>query len=271
MTRTARGWLALAFALALAVRAASAMAQDFAAPAPAGPSKSAGAFLERALPEAPAATRSGGALEMIAIAWDPAAELTTRALAGLTRWRGITWGAGVSSSGDDVVGWNSAALAIGHAGASHGAGVRALVRRDRAPQGADGARPGGLEAGAGFWSAVGSRARLWASAPMAFSAGEPPPLDRGLETGISIEAGAFTAWGVWSAPAGAVDAGERALGAGCASGVAALWAEAVDRPLRASIALRVRRGALSVCAQVNEHPALGESARVSLSIGDASP
>jgi hypothetical protein len=67
-----------------------------------------------------------------------------------------------------------------------------------------------------------------------------------------------------------VDAGERTLGALCTSGGAALWAEAADRPLRASIALRVRRGALGVCAQVNEHPALGESARLSLSIGGGS-
>jgi hypothetical protein len=270
MKRPARVWLAIAFALA--VRAANAVAQDFAAPAPSGPSTSAGAFLERALPEAPGAgARSGAALEMIAIAWDPSAELSTRALAGLTRWRGITWGAGVSSSGDDVVGWNSAALAIGHAGASHGAAVRALVRRDRAPQGTDGSRPAGLEAGAGFWSALGARARLWASAPMALTAGEPPPLDRGLETGVSIDAGAFSAWGVWSAPAGAVDAGERALGAACASGVAVLWAEAADRPVRASIGLRFRRGALGVCVQVNEHPALGESGRLSLSLGGGSP
>ena len=255
---------------------ARAAAQDFASPAPAGPSAMPGALIERALPASSdrargPAGRSGPVLELIAIAWDPAAELTTRAIAGLSSWRGIQCAAGFSSSGDDVVGWNAAALAIGHAGSSHGAALRALVRRDRSPFGADGWRAIGTEAGAGFWSAIGSRAIVWASAPMMVTAGEPPPLDRGLETGVRIGAGALAAWGTWSAPAGSVDAGERTLGAACTSGPLALWAEARDRPLRASIALEARRGALTLCAEVREHPALGETARVSLALGGAPP
>jgi hypothetical protein len=249
-----------AFALA---RAAS--AQDFASPAPAGGGATPGAFLERALPE----PRTPKTIEMLAIAWDPAAELTTRAIAGTASWRALSCGAGISSTGDGEIGWNSLALAIGHAGATHGAGLRALVRRDRAALGPRGERPLGAEAGAGFWSAIGSHGRIWASAPMALIAGEPPPLDRGLETGLSFGAGEFTAWGSWSAPASAVDAAERSLGLACGSGAIALSAEARDRPLRAAIAVRAQRGALIVMARIDEHPVLGETARVSLGFARA--
>jgi hypothetical protein len=257
----------LVFACAFAALACGARAQDFASPAPAGTGGTPGALLERALPE----PRAAASFEMLAIAWDPAAELTTRALAARADWRGLAVGAGVSSTGDGEVGWNSAAIAIGHASATHGAAARALVRRDRAAAEPGATRLVGAEAGAGFWSALGSRGRIWASAPMALSAGENAPLDRGLETGVSLVAREWSAWISWAAPAGAVDAAERALGIACQSGAIALWAEARDRPLRASIALRARRGALTVLAQVNEHPVLGETARCSLGIGGSAP
>jgi hypothetical protein len=259
---------ALACALALSLCfARGAGAQDFASPAPAGRGGTPGAFLERALPEA----RPVFSFEMLAIAWDPAAELTTRALAGLTIWRGLSCGAGLSSTGDGVVGWNSVALAVGHASATHGAATRVLVRRDRAAPDPDHARLIGAEAGAGFWSVIGSRGRIWASAPMALTAGESAPLDRGLETGVSFGAREWSGWLSWAAPAGAVDAAERALGLACETGPKALWAEARDRPLRTSISLRARRGAITVLAQVSEHPVLGETARCSLGIGGAGP
>jgi len=259
-------------AIALAVAgslllARAARAQDFASPATAGTGGTPATLLERALPE----SRARASLEMLAIAWDPAAELTTRALSGLANWRGLTLGAGISSTGDGVMGWNSAALAVGRASATHGAAARALVRRDRAAPQPGGVRLTGAEAGAGFWSAIGSHGRIWASAPMALSAGESAPLDRGLETGVALGGREWSGWLSWSAPAGAVDAAERALGIACDSGPIALWAEARDRPLRASIGLRARRGALTVTAQVNEHPVLGETARCSLGVGGAAP
>lgn len=252
--------------LAVSPVAGAALAQDFATPAPGGRGETPAAFLERALP----ASRARAAFELLAIAWDPAAQLTTRAVAGAASWHGLAWAAGISSSGDQEVGWNTAALALGQAGAAHGAGVRAAVRMDRARDGARARAPGG-EAGAGFWSALGSRGRIWASAPMALVAGEAPPLDRGLETGVSLSAAEFSAWLAWAAPAGAVDAGERHLGLSCESGMLALWAEARDRPLRAALAVRARRGVLTVTAEVDEHPMLGESARVSLAIGAMPP
>ena len=174
---------------------------------------------------------------MLAIAWDPASELTTRAIAGQANWRSLAWGAGISSTGDGEIGWNSVAVAIGHATASHGVGVRALARRDRAAAIDRQDRLLGAEAGAGFWSSIGSRGRIWASAPMALIVGEPPPLDRGLETGVSVQAREFSAWATWDAPAGAVDAAERSIGLACESGAVALSAEARDRPLRGSVAV----------------------------------
>lgn len=256
------GARACASLVALALIAAHAHAQDFASPARAGTGETPGAFLESALPGALGAR----SLEMIAIQWDPRGEMTTRALAACAITRGIEWGAGISSTGDGEIGWNSLALAIGRAARAHGAGVRVLARRDRAAD-ASGARALGAEAGAGFWSRVGARGKIWASAPMAFAVGEPPPLDRGLETGVSLSGPAFSAWALWSAPAGAVDAAEHGLGLACESGALSLWAEARSRPLRAAIALRARRGDFTVTARVDEHPVLGETVRFSLGVG----
>ncbi|MGH7740857.1 MAG: hypothetical protein ACRENS_02415 [Candidatus Eiseniibacteriota bacterium] len=268
MRRRLAAGTAVAIALAvLLARARGACAQDFASPAPAAEFGTPAALLERALPGA----RQRASLELLAIAWDPAAELSTRALAALTAWRGLEWSAGWSSTGDGELGWNAAAIAIGQASDSHGAGVRALVRRDRAPSPGYGTRAIGAEAGAGFWSAIGSHGRIWASAPMAFETGEAPPLDRGLETGMSVRVREYSAWGLWSAPAGAVDAAERTLGVTCEAGLLALWAEARDRPLRGSIGVRARRGALTVLARVDEHPLLGETARLSLGFSRAAP
>jgi hypothetical protein len=252
----------VAAALVAAARGAPVHAQDFASPTRAGTGETPGAFLEGALP----APVTGSGLEMLAIQWDPAAQLTTRALAARGAARRLEWGAGISSSGDGEIGWNALALALGHAVDSHGAAVRALVRRDRAPRPGV-ARPLGGEAGAGFWSRIGARGRVWASAPMALTTGEAPPLDRGLETGVALAMRDFSAWLSWSAPAGAVDAAERALGVSCESGALALWAEARDRPLRGSLGLRAHRGSLAVAARVDEHPALGETARLSLCVG----
>ncbi|MBI1798452.1 MAG: hypothetical protein HYR73_02065 [Candidatus Eisenbacteria bacterium] len=255
------GGAATALTLALC---ATACAQDFAPPAPAGPSEGASSLIERALPPAAPAWR----LETIATRWNGIDELSTRSLAALAGWRSLRAALGISSTGDGEIGWNAAALAAGVALPSAGAALRVIARRDRsAVAGASADRAWGLEAGAGFWSALGSRVTLWMSAPSADRRGEAPPLERGLESGLRVSSFPLDAWIALIAPTRASDPGERVAGVGCVAGAARLWLEARSAPLRGSMGLVLRRGSLGVAFGADEHPVLGETLRLSLSVG----
>jgi hypothetical protein len=259
LRRISRVGAALGAALAVLVARAAA-AQDFEPAAPSGPVGSPSVLIERALP-LPA---DGARLELLAVRWGALADFSTRAAALEAGWGAARFAAGLSSTGDGEIGWNAVALAAGLASHLQGVGVRAIVRRDRSSPDPAASRAIGIESGAGFWSALGPRARVWVSVPGMLGAGESAPLDRGLESGVKCSAGVLHGWLAWTAPARAADAGERIAGAGYDTGSIAAWIEARDRPLRATLGLRVRRDALEIAASVSEHPLLGETTRLAL-------
>ena len=251
----------VAVGLALGVLVARmAYAQDFEPAAPAGVTGSPSVLIERALPW-PA---EGARLELLAVRWGGLADFSTRGAALDAGWGPARFAAGLSSSGDAEIGWNAVALAAGLASPLEGVAARVIVRRDRSSPDPAAPRAIGIESGAGFWSALGPRVRVWVSVPGLFGGGESAPLDRGLESGVSIGSGVLAAWLAWTAPARAADAGERIAGAGYRTGSLGAWIEARDRPLRATLGLSVRRAALEVAAAVSEHPVLGETARLAL-------
>lgn len=257
------GFAGLPFALALLVAAPDASpAQDFAPALPAGPQSGAAALLERALPaESPALS-----LESAATRWLGLAELATRSVAlGLASGT-VRVAAGVSQTGDPELGWTAAALAVGAAGPEGGAALRVVGRRDRSEGAiASGhlARGAGYEAGAGAWLAAGEALTLWASAPQLWYAGEAPPLSRPLELGGRCVFAGGAAWLALVAPRPGDD-GERAGGLEIGTAALALWAEARDGPLRASLGIRGAVRALVVEARVDAHPVLGETTRLTL-------
>ena len=248
----------LAPLLALLAAPVPSHAQDFDGPAPAGPSPLPAPLLERALPGGAPALR----LEALAVEWGGLGDFTTRALVIGAGCRAARIAAGLSSTGDPELGWNAAALGAGCATGSFGAGLRVIGRRDRSGDSAP--RAAGLEVGGGFWAALPRGAVLWASLPALATAGESPPLDRGLESGARGRAGELSLWLGWSAPVRAADTGERLAGVALERGQAAVWFEARDRPLRASFGIRGERGPIGVGFAVSEHPVLGETVRLAL-------
>ena len=261
MTRTSSArvsWPRLA-ALLAACLAAPAQAQDFAPAVASGPQPGAFALLERALPGAAGAP----ALETGVTRWLGLAALETRACAGSFGAGAARLALGVSQSGDPELGWTSAALAAGAASREAGGALRVLARHDRAA-GAIGdgrlAAAGGLEAGAGGWLSPARGTVVWASAPQLATLGEPPPLPRPLEIGVRLSQGGAAAWASLVAPS--FGDGERAAGLRLASGPLALWAEARDQPLRASVGLSIRARALDLETRIDAHPVLGETSRL---------
>ncbi|HTM57354.1 MAG TPA: hypothetical protein VL123_02945 [Candidatus Udaeobacter sp.] len=258
--------LVIAAALAAMVHR-RACAQDFDGPDHAGPSVSPALWIERGLPDGDAGWR----LDLVGIAWNGLEDFTTRSLAIGGGGGPLRLAIGVASTGDAEIGWNSAAAATGFISPRCGGALRAIARRDRSiPVSEPGAgiesRPIGIECGAGFWSAIGSHSRLWASLPALYGAGEAAPLDRGLETGIVGGARDVSAWLAWSAPAHAADQGERTAGVEIATGPAAIWVEARDRPFRAAIGVHAHHRGFEVAAEVTEHPVLGETLRLALTL-----
>ena len=261
---TALVGLILTALVGLALGARAACAQEFEAPAPAG-AGGAAALIERALP-APAV---GAELETIAVRWAGLADFSTRALALGTSFGPARVAAGFASTGDPEIGWNSVALAAGLTGETWGAGIRGIARRDRSAAPGERAPAIGAAIGAGFWSAPAPGMEVWAAVPTLESAGEAPPLDRGLETGVVMRSRGVAGWLGWSAPARAADAGERSTGAAVELGAFSAWLEARDRPLRATFGIAARRGALEISAATSEHPVLGETIRLALAIRSA--
>ena len=246
----------------LVLHSLTAHAQDFEPAAPAGPAASPAAFLERAL-----APRGGFATIEAAIArWSALDDFSTRAASASAGWGAARIAAGLSSSGDGEIGWNGVAMAGGFASLVCGLGVRVIARRDRSSAMVQPGRAVGIETGAGFWSALGDRATVWASVPTLVAGGEAPPLDRGIESGVRMSFASAAGWVGWEVPGRAAEGAERIAGAAVGAEQLQVWIEARDRPLRATLGLSLRRGALQIATAVNEHPVLGETVRVALSL-----
>jgi hypothetical protein len=239
-----------------------AAAQDFASAAPAGPAPGACALLERALPVAD----GGAALECGTTRWLALPDLQTRAVAAILRAGSVRVAAGMSQTGDPAIGWTAAALALGAVSEEGGVALRVVARRDRdegAVAGGHLERGAGGEAGAGAWLAAAPALLLWASAPQLWTAGESPPLVRPLELGARASFSGGAAWCALVAPRSGDD-GERVAGLSLGGAALAVWGEARDGPLRASLGLSGRVGALVVEASVDAHPVLGETTHLSL-------
>ena len=250
----------------LAARAAG--AQDFAAPAPPGPADAPLPFLENALPAPDGAL----ALEGLALRWNGLDELVTRAVALGFGARSARVAAGLSQTGEPEVGWTCVALAVGAALDGAGIGVRAAARRDRDPNALGGALgPGiGAEVGFGAWLVPSPGLTVWTSAPQVWRRGMLPPLSRPLVWGASLDSDPVRGWIAHrSPPRGARDSGELSGGVGFAIGPAVAWIEARERPLRGGLGLAARARSATIAAQVDGHPVLGETVRLSVSFGAA--
>ena len=141
---------------------ACAHAQDFAAPAPPGPSTGPLAFLDSALP--PALASFG--IEAGQVSWFGVPGLGTRVAAAGLGAGAARIALGLSQTGEPDIGWNTLALVAGTGGVSGGASLRAALRRDRTPVPGSALGPGmGLEVGGGAWVEAGRSARMWADAP----------------------------------------------------------------------------------------------------------
>jgi len=251
----------------LALHALPARAQDFAAPAPAWPPGPACGPLERGLPAAVPTV----AIEGATIRWHGLAALTTRAVAGTFGRRALRAAAGLSQTGEPDVGWTALALAVGAAGSGGGGSLRALARRDRtSPFGFD-ARGAdvGVEIGGGAWIEATAALHVWVSAPQMWTRGAAPPLARPLEVGAALDLGGVALWLSRDAVAGHPSGGrgEHAFGLATAAGPLGVWLVARDQPLRGGLGLAARARALRVAAEVESHPVLAETARLSLGVG----
>ncbi len=263
--RGARALSAMALLPAL-LAAGSARAQDFAPAQSAGPASSACAFIERGLPD----DVPGLSLEACFTRWFALPELETRTLALAAGWRSARVAAGLSQTGEPELGWSAAGFACGIAGPAHGAGLRAVARRDRLIlPGSEAARRlearAGVEVGGGAWLEAAAGLRLWASAPQLWQAGTAAPLERPLEIGARFERDGLAAWLARSSPAGTAPA-DHAAGLALRSGPLEVWGGVRDRPLRGGVGLAARARGLAVAAEVESHPDLGETVRLALGL-----
>jgi hypothetical protein len=255
--------LVLALALAL-VACPPGHAQDFAAPESAAPSGSALALLERGLaPEAAEAT-----LEAMTVRWFALESFATRAVALGAGWGTLRAAAGVSRTGDPELGWTTAGLALGAAGAPAGVALRAVARRDLdPPRDAFAPSPGiGAEAGGGAWMRVGTRLSLWVSAPQLWRHAPAPPLARALEIGAALDSEIGRVWIARRAPPPGSGDSERLAGAEFDAFPVRLWLEARDPPLRGRVGCDARVGRLFAGVAVEGHPVLGETIVLALAI-----
>jgi hypothetical protein len=250
-----------------------AAAQEFASAAPSGPEPGASSLIERSLPAPPegAATARASA-ECTLTRWNALDDFTTRAAAIMGAWHAGRIALGISSTGDAELGWNAAAIAAGVTTSRAGAALRVIGRRDRSPPEVGAMRSTGFEVGAGFWSRIGEAFTLWMSAPGMVGAGEPPPLERGIESGVRASSGTLSAWAALIAPSSGDASMSRVAGVLCRSRTAQLWIEGRTAPLRASAGLALSRGHLRIAIQTDEHPVLGETLHVSLgTVGAVTP
>ena len=263
--------LAPATLLAWLAVAGPAIAQDFTSAQLAGPGASACALIERGLPGA----APGVSLEACFARWLALPDLETRAVACAAGWRLARVAAGVSQTGEPDLGWSAAGLACGVAGAEGGAAVRALARRDRTivPGSAAAERleaRAGVEVGGGAWLEAAPGLRLWASAPQLWMAGTAPPLERPLEIGVVLERDGLAAWLSRAAPTGDTPP-DHAAGLALRSGPLLAWGTVRDRPLRGGLGVAARARGLTVAAEVEGHPDLGETVRLSFALSRLAP
>jgi hypothetical protein len=247
---------------------APARAQDFQAPAPpsagavvAGPA----GFLERGLPGLSASP----AVEALESRWYEVPGLATRALALAAGWRSVRAAAGLSRTGEPELGWAAAAAALGVAGQGAGGALRCAVRRDADPHALDASLgPGtGLEAGGGAWVEAGAGIVLSASAPQIFTRGAAPPLARGFEIGAEWRMDDLALRLARVSTPGGGGAARHEASFGLRAGPFAAWLEARDQPARGALGLAARAGVLGVAGVVESHPLLGETVRLSLTLG----
>ena len=254
-------------ALALTALAAplEANAQDFVAPGPPLAPGSPLAALERGT--MPASSRF--ALASAAVRWHGVSGLDTRAIAAAAGWRSARIAAGLSQTGDPAVGWTAAGLAAGVANRAAGAGIRAVGRRDRttpftAPPAPDDL---GVEIGGAAWVEAGAGLDVWCSAPQLWNAGAAPPLARGMELGLRARGEAWSLWLTREAARGpAGRTGVHTAGLALALPPVTAWIAGHSSPARGAFGLSARAAGIAVAAEVEGHPVLGETVRLSLGI-----
>ena len=239
-------------------------AQDFDLPAPAWPMDAIAGWFERALPPAVAAA----VVEAGVTRWHGLDALTTRAVAAGAGWRAVRAGLGLSQTGEPDVGWTALAGVAGAVVPRGGASVRAVSRRDRtSPFGFDAQGAAvGIEVGGGGWIEAAEGVHVWASAVQMWTRGAAPPLARPLEIGGAADLGSVTLWLSRSGVTGAARGG-RAAGMAINVGPLDAWLLARDQPLRGGLGVAARVRGLRVAAQVESHPVLRETARLSLGAG----
>ena len=243
-------------------------AQDFAAPAPPGPAEAPLRFLESALP----APEGAPSLEGLVLRWNGLDELVTRAVALGFGARSARVAAGLSQTGEPEVGWTCVALAAGAALDGIGLGVRAAGRRERDPNALGAALGAGIgaEVGFGAWLVPSPGVTVWTSAPQVWRRGTLPPLSRPLAWGVRLDSDPVRGWILHRSPSrGARDTGELSGGVAFVSGPALAWIEARERPLRGGLGIAARARSATIAAQVDGHPVLGETVRLSVSFGAA--
>ena len=109
------------------------------------------------------------------------------------------------------------------------------------------------------------------SVPQAWAGGVAPPLDRPLELGARYEFGdpgdreGLALWLTRASPSRNSPA-DHGAGAALRSGPITAWGTVRDRPLRGGFGLAARVRWLLVAAEVEGHPDLGETVRLSLGL-----
>lgn len=244
--------------LALVTLASPARAQEFDPVLPAG--GSALAFVATGLPPANRATR----IECSTTRWEGLSELTAGALAVHLARRELHVGLGLAHAGAGELGWSSAALAVGAAGAQAGGGVTAIARRDDLPLEPGTAAAAGLVTGGGAWVETAPGVRVWASDPGVWTSGAAPPLPPALEIGIEARAPGLVAW---AARTGNAIASAHRAGLALAAGAAGAWLEARDQPLRGSFGVWTAWRGLTLAARADAHPVLAPTVRMLIAAG----
>ena len=254
----------LLLALCLCGAALPARAQDFDLPAPAWPPGPASLLLERALPPAAATP----VIETGIVCWHGLDALVTRAIAAGGGWRALRAGLGLSQTGEPDLGWTTLATVLGATVPGAGASARVAARRDRTTAFGFDARGAvvGAEAGGGAWIDAGRGIHAWAFAPQMWTRGGVPPLARPLEIGAAADLGGITLWLSRAGGTGG-SGGGREGGLSARAGPLALWLTARDRPLRGGLGVAARTGLFSARCQVESHPVLHETARLSMTFG----
>jgi hypothetical protein len=108
---------------------------------------------------------------------------------------------------------------------------------------------------------------VWASAPQVWTGGLAPPLARGLETGVELDAPGVTVALARESPRRGFDEPAAWSGrAGLSFPAVDAWAGFREQPWRGSVGLAARVRALRVAAEVDAHPVLAPTARLAAGV-----